>query len=106
MHKLDKKYVFHIPLYRFDDGELIKLPIDDLLDDLIDELGADSLYVTKAKSYYRSRCFDELLLTLFVGCDESPEEIFKNWFRDNNHIMGQEAFAYECQNKMHIFKLD
>lgn len=106
MHKLDKKYVFHIPLYKFKDEELIKLSIDNLLDDLIDDLGVDSLYITKAKSYYKSRCFDELLLTLFVSCDENPEEIFKNWFRKNNHILGQEAFAYECQNQMHIFRLD
>ena len=106
MYKLDKKYVFHIPLYKFEDGELVELSIDGLLDNLIDDLGADSLYITKAKSHYKSRCFDELLLTLFVSGDESPEDIFKNWFRDNNHILGQEAFAYECQNQMHIFDLE
>ncbi len=106
MNVLDKKYVFHIPLFKYEDGELIRLPIDSLLDDLIGQLGHNSLYITKVESYYESRRFDEILVTLFVTSDENPEEIFKDWFRKNNNVLRQESFAFECQNEMHILELE
>ena len=105
MKELDKKYVFHIPLYKFEDDELIKLEIDDVLDDLMALLKSDSLYITKVRSFYKSRCFDELLVSLFVSGSEKPEEIFKEWFRTNNDILGQESFSYECCDRMFIFDL-
>lgn len=105
MKELDKKYVFHIPLYKFEDDELIKLEIDDVLDDLMALLKSDSLYITKVRSFYKSRCFDELLVSLFVSGSEKPEEIFKEWFRTNNDILGQESFSYECGDRMFIFDL-
>ena len=67
--------------------------------------GFDSMYVTKAKSFYRSRCFDELLMTIFSSSD-SPVDIFKKWFRANNDVLGQEAFAWECGNSLFIESLD
>lgn len=106
MQELDKRYVFHIPLFKFEDEELIELPIDDYLDDLIDQLGSNGLYITKVKSYYKSRCFDELLLTLFVKSDENPEDIFKDWFASHNDIFKQESFAFECRNRMLICSLE
>ena len=105
MKELDKKYVLHIPLYKFEDDELIKLEIDDDLDDLMALLKSDSLYITKVRSFYKSRCFDELLVSLFVSGSEKPEEIFKEWFRTNNDILGQESFSYECGDRMFIFDL-
>ena len=109
MIELDKKYVFHIPLCRYGDGELREIDIDGVLDELIglfNENGFDSLYVTKVKGHYRSRCFDELLLTLFSSSDENPEGIFIDWFERNNDVLGQEAFGWECGNRMYISRLD
>lgn len=105
MQELDKKYVFHIPLYKFENGQLVRLSIDGLIDDLIGRLDQNGLYVTKVKSHYKSRCFDELLLTLFVESDQNPEEIFVEWFKKNNAILKQESFAFECQNHMYIHEL-
>ena len=109
MKRLDKKYVFHIPLYRYENGTLELIDVDDVLDDLIGRLGDgsfDSLYVTKVESHYRSRRFDELLLTLFVEAHQCPEEIFGEWFRQNNGALRQEEFAYECGNTLFIERLD
>ena len=108
MIELGEKYVFHIPMYRYADDELVPIELDDLLDDLVLKLGYDgfdSMYVTKAKSFYKSRCFDELLLTIFSS-SSSPEDIFKKWFREKNDILGQEAFAWECGNSLFIESLD
>jgi len=105
MIELDKKYVFHIPLYKYAGGELISIEIDDLLDDLIEKLGFESLYMTKVKSVYRKRVYDEILITIFTS-KGSPEEVFEKWFRYNNENLGQEAFAYELDGKMYVKKLD
>ena len=46
--ELDKKYVFHIPLYKYVDNELIALDMDDIIDELImqfSEKGYDSIHV-------------------------------------------------------------
>ena len=70
MKELDKKYVFHIPLCKYVNNDLIPIAIENIIDELIKQLnenGYDSLYMTKVKGYYKSRCFDEILITLFVS---------------------------------------
>ncbi len=116
MLELDNKYVFHIPLYKYVDTSLIRLDIDSILDILVDELnkgGYGSLYIIKVKSYYKSRSFDELLVTLFVSQKsvleskrELPDIIFKRWFKQHNTILQQEAYAYEHNNSMIIEYLE
>ena len=108
MVKLNKKYVFHIPLYKYVADELVSIDIGDIIDELVDDFsgnGFDSLYMTKVKSLYKSRMYDEVLITIFTDSGRYPEEIFENWFRRNNHVMEQEAFAYECGNEMMIERL-
>ncbi len=104
MIRLNRKYAFHVPLYRFTSGELVMIEIDDILDELLAEFndkGFDSLYVTKINSHYKKRQFDELLITIFCN-DDLPCEIFEQWFRRHNDILLQEAFAYEIGNDMII----
>lgn len=107
MTELTEKYVFHIPLYKYVDDGLVAIEIDGLLDELIFDLienGFESFYLTKAKAHYKLRCFDEILLTIFTSSD-SPVGIFEKWFRNNNDVLGQEAFSYECANTMVIENL-
>lgn len=105
MIELDRKYVFHVPLFKFEDGELIELEICEVLDDLFEELDAHSLYISKVKSRYAKRSYDELLITLFTNSDEHPEEVFERWFRSNNGILAQEAFAFELDGRMYVARL-
>ena len=105
MIELDRKYVFHVPIFKFEDGMLIELEIEDILDELIEELDARSLYISKVKSVYRKRIYDELLITLFTTSDGHPEEVFERWFRANNDILAQEAFAFEMDGRMFIGRL-
>ncbi|ADC46477.1 hypothetical protein mru_0626 [Methanobrevibacter ruminantium M1] len=115
MIELNKKYVFHVPLYKYKDEELIPIDMDDILDELIDEFyqnGYDSLYMTNIETYYKYRFLTEILISIFVSTErlakenqEFPDRIFKKWFKKNNKILEQEAFAYEYNNKMFIEKL-
>ena len=103
--ELDCRYVLHIPLSKWENDELVLLDVDDEIEKLIFELevkGFDSFYVTKVESYYKSRKYDELLITIFAGDDDSPCEIFRNWFYMHNDVLFQEAFAIEVNNRMII----
>ena len=107
MIELDDKYVFHIPLYRCEDNELILIEMDDILDDLINQFhqnGFEGMYITQVKSYYRTRLYDEILITIFAS-GKSPVEIFEGWFRKNNDVLLQESFAYETENRLIICDL-
>ena len=97
--KLKNKYVLHVPLCKFADGKLISVEIDEVLPELTGQL--ENFYITKAQSHYKSRSFEEILITVFA-CDDKIEEIFKKWFIKNNNILGQEAFAYERGNELII----
>ena len=106
--ELDCRYVLHIPLSRWENDTLIALDVDDMLGELVNLLedeGFDSFYLTKVASYYKSRRFDEVTLTIFATSGDAPHEIFKRWFLDHNDVLGQEAFAYEIENRMVIEKL-
>ena len=103
--ELDCRHVLYIPLSRWEIDTLIALDVDDMLGELVNLLedeGFDSFYLTKVASYYKSRRFDEVTLTIFASSGDEPHEIFRRWFLDHNDVLGQEAFAYEIGNKMVI----
>ncbi len=110
---LDEKYVFHIPLCKYSNGKLVSIDIEDVLDDLISKLAENSyenLYMIKAKGYYKSRCFDEILMTIYISStpdkDQTlPNEIFEEWFKKNNDILEQESLGYEYNDRMTIIEL-
>ena len=108
--KLDKKYVFHIPLSKYVNGDVIPIETEAIIDDLIEDFnrkGYENLYLVKAKGYYKSRSYDEVLITIFTSKSSkdghaAPDEIFRNWFERNGNVLRQEALAYECNGKLFI----
>ena len=87
---------------------MMPLDVDDEIEELISHLevqGFDGFYLTKVKSYYKSRRYDELLLTIFAEGDEGPCEIFRDWFYRHNDVLCQEAFAVEINNRMIICQM-
>lgn len=108
MLQLDEKYVLHIPCYKYEDDKLVSLKDENLIDNLIEELeinGFHSLYMTDVKGYYKKRCFDEILVTIFSSKDKRPDQIFRKWFKDNNNVLKQESFAYEHNSSLIVEKL-
>ena len=72
-----------IPLSKWENMKLYRLMGDEQIDELIAQLevkGFDGFYLTKVRSHYKSRRYDELLITIFAGDDGSPREIFRKWF--------------------------
>lgn len=97
------KFVLHVPLYRFTGNELEMIEIDELLNELLSELSSNGFdgYISKVKSFFKSRMYDELLITIFAG-DTRVLKIFSKWFKNNNHVLCQESFAYEIGNELVI----
>ena len=109
MIKLDKKYVFHFPQYKYENDKLIAIDTEKITEEFIailNENGYTSAYLTEAKSYYKNRSYSETLITLFTSSENEPEKLFRQFFIENNDILKQEAFAYECNSEMFIEDLD
>ena len=110
MTELKQKYVFHIPCYKRKNNQIEKIDTK-LVDKLIktlNEYGFDSLYITKVTGYYKSRSFDEILITLFTEAEietREPDHIFKTWYTTNHEQLKQESYAYEKNNTMIIEKV-
>ena len=106
---LKNKYVLHVPLSRFVNGEMEMIGIDDLLDELfrkLEENGLEGFYTTRATGFYRSRSYPELLIIVYSNEKETVEEIFEEWFHAHNDELGQEAFSYEANDRLHVIRLD
>lgn len=110
---LEEKYVFHIPKHKYTDGKVASIEIDDILDNLISEFarnGYENLYIINAKGYYKSRSFDELLITIYLSPKSKenqvlPDEIFEKWFKDHNDLLQQEAIGYEHNDRLFVEKI-
>lgn len=102
-YRLTNRYVLHIPLTKFSNGELVDLDIEDIIDELLESF--ESCYLTRVESYYKARNYNELLITVFAS-DEPVGLIFRDWFLKYNHILAQEAFAYEHNNEMIVEELE
>lgn len=108
---LEEKYVLHIPSYKYVEGQLKPIVSDRYIDKLIRELndnGYHSFYRTEVKGYYKKRCFDEILITIFTSkenTNKKPSTLFVEWFREYNHILKQESIAYEYNNSLHVIRL-
>ena len=107
---LDTKYVLHIPTHKFEDEKVTRINMKKCIGDLesrLNQSGYHSFYKTEVEGHYKSRIFDEVLITIFTSSETEakPDEIFSQWFKDNNKELKQESFAYEKNNELIIEEL-
>ena len=107
---LDTKYVLHIPTHKFENERITIINMKKCISDLesrLEQNGYQSFYKTKIEGHYKSRSFDEILITVFTTrkTEPQPDDIFSQWFRDNNDELKQESFAYERNNELIIEEL-
>lgn len=92
----------------FVDGKLqdidINAPLEDLLFHLA-EAGITSLYQTQATGHYQGRSYPQILLTAFGGPEiRLAEKIFIKWNQTYKDTLKQEAFAYEVNGNMFVYR--
>lgn len=111
MTTLNNRYVLHIPTFKYvntEDKTIIGEEYIKILTDKLTEYGYTSFYITQAQGQYKTRKYDEILITVYASDNRDaklPDTIFGEWFRKHNHIFEQESFAYEHNNKLYIEKL-
>lgn len=108
---LSEKYVLHIPLYKFEKEEVIPINIETVIDELFENLnenGFDGFYTQNVKSHWKKRTYDEILITVFTSPERKDilEDVFCRWFEKNNHILLQEAYAFERNDTLVIKNLN
>ena len=110
--ELQEKLVLHIPEERWCVDHLESIVSGHAFDDLIDTLensGVISLYSQNAMGFYKGNWYHEILFTIFCekrGKASAVVEIFDNWFRSNNGVLKQEAFAYEWNGTLYVRNLE
>ena len=102
MEEFGEKVVLHIPLSRYENGELVSLEIGEIIDELVVDMGIESCYATEVKSYYKGRIYPELLITVFGSQSESIIDTFRKWIVKHSETLGQESYAIELQNRLII----
>ncbi|MBQ9025904.1 MAG: hypothetical protein IJ104_05970 [Methanobrevibacter sp.] len=83
MIKLDKKYVFHFPQYKYENDKLIAIDTEKITEEFIailNENGYTSAYLTEAKSYYKNRSYSETLITLFTSSEKRTGKTLQTVF--------------------------
>ncbi len=106
---LPEKFTVHIPHYRWN-GKPEPIDYQAFIRQLaegLESLGIDSFYTTPATGYYKGRSYDETLLTLFCTADvaDAVAGVIENLFRTNNHLLQQEAFAFERNGVLWVGEL-
>lgn len=109
---LDTRYVFHIPLCKYQNNKLIpigeKKNIRQIIDSLLNRLtaaGYFGMYILDAEGVYKERRYNEKLIILYTETGQNPELVFEEWFAANNDILKQECYSYEKTGKMIIKNL-
>ena len=107
---LDTKYVLHIPCHKFENEMVTRINMEKCIGDLeskLDQSGYHSFYKTQVEGHYKSRKFDEVLITIFTSniSELQPDKIFRKWIKENNDELKQESYAYEKNNELIIEEL-
>lgn len=107
---LNLKYVLHIPTHKFENKIVTAINMKKCMEDLekkLNENGYHSFYKSKVEGHYKSRTFEEVLITIFTNntAEPQPDKLFIEWFKEHNDELKQESFAYEKNNELIIEKL-
>lgn len=108
MNKLNTKITLHIPEYFHDETGLIPIP-NDILNKLYTQLqdAHYDFFIMTAETYYKNRTYTTKLVTSYTTeYDQTPINIFRQWFKDNNDKLNQESLAYEYNNTLYIEELE
>lgn len=107
MIKYTNKLSFHIPGFKYINGKMLNVYIDDFIKLLTKELeliGIKAFYTTPATGYYKGRSYKQEIITVFY--DKEDKEVlgcFVRTVRTMREQLEQESYAYELNGKMFVF---
>ena len=105
MKTLSNKISFHIPGFKYVEGKMLNIYLDDFKAALYDELqkvGIEAFYAEKAMGYYKGREYPQEIITVFFE-KEDVLGCFVRTVYSMRESLKQEAYAYELNGQMQIY---
>ena len=108
MKTLTNKISFHIPGFKYIEGKMLNIYLDDFKAVLNKELkknGIEAFYALKAVGYYKGREYPQEIITVFFD-KEDVLGCFARTVYSMRDSLKQEAYAYELNGAMYIYKAE
>ena len=105
MKTLSNKISFHIPGFKYVEGKMLNIYLDDFKAVLYNELqkvGIEAFYAEKAMGYYKGREYSQEIITVFFD-KEDVLGCFVRTVYAMRESLNQKAYAYELNGQMHLY---
>lgn len=105
MKTLSNKISFHIPGFKYVEGKMLNIYLDDFKAVLYNELqkvGIEAFYAEKAIGYYKGREYPQEIITVFFD-KEDVLGCFVHAVCCMRDSLNQEAYAYELNGTMFVY---
>lgn len=105
MKTLSNKISFHIPGFKYVEGKMLNIYLDDFKAALYNELkkvGIEAFYAEKAIGYYKGREYPQEIITVFFD-KEDVLGCFVHAVCCMRDSLNQEAYAYELNGTMFVY---
>lgn len=102
MKTLTNKISFHIPGFKYIEGKMLNIYLDDFkaaLNKEFGKIGIEAFYAEKAIGYYKGREYPQEIITVFF--DNFARTVYS--MRDS---LSQEAYAYESNGTMYVYEAE
>ena len=108
MKTLTNQISFHIPGFKYIEGKMLNIYLDDfkaLLNSELKKIGIEAFYAEKAVGYYKGREYPQEIISVFFD-KEDVLGCFARTVYSMRDSLNQEAYAYELNGKMYIYEAE
>lgn len=108
MKALSNKISFHIPGFKYIEGKMLNIYLDDfkaVLNEELEKVGIEAFYAEKAVGYYKGREYSQEIITVFFN-KEDVLGCFVRTVYSMRDSLKQEAYAYELNGTMHVYEAE
>ena len=105
MKTLSNKISFHIPGFKYVEGKMLNIYLDDFkaaLNKELEKVGIEAFYAEKSVDYYKGRAYGQEIITVFFE-KEDVLGCFVRTVYSMRESLKQEAYAYELNGQMRIY---
>ena len=108
MKTLINRISFHIPGFKYIEGKMLNIYLDDfkaVLNKELEKVGVEAFYAEKAVGYYKGREYPQEIISVFFD-KEDVLGCFARTVYSMRDSLNQEAYAYELNGKMYIYEAE
>ena len=106
MKTLTNKISFHIPGFKYIEGKMLNIYLDDfkaVLNKELEKVGIEAFYAVKAVGYYKGREYPQEIISVFFD-KEDVLGCFAHTVYSMRDSLSQKAYAYELNGTMYVYE--